>query len=731
MFPKYLNEIEDIDMRKAVEGCLINNKITGRKVRILVNRLKYEKIENLTWKNFCLLIENELNIHNDMNCSDALRKLFGYIVESDLYVGQELPYLKKFSTWLQKTKRIKTDKLKYFFDKDRSLESTLFYSYQNRYKLITLKSSNTFIINLISEYLKIRVPGNFNEKFYEDFFRSCEEINNYTSISNFNYTTFLKQFNYFNNNYNKSCKNRDDNFCLRDLISFYNYILSLPEGNNILKISDPIDKNMLVRGDFISLFINNFRLVHYNPNECYPQHNKWVLTPNGFEYKSTRMHANKYYLIDFTKIKNSLYRDICKDFFWSQTTTIPVRINKLRQLIYSLNYIEKYKESFINNLSKKIIYENIISTDIYSYKIHILNTFNVGTTASAYLLTLKEFLIFSKEKNLLNVHNACFEYLESQPRKKGEGGLDIPDNDLKKLENQLRNVAYDNDENFLYYVIFHIAIDTEFRISQILSLKINEIEEGMKTNQYFIKSITKVSNGNIIPQAISSYTKRHIDEAIKYTSNLRKECSDSNIKSNIFLRRSNRNTISIITIDSFNRFIKSQCEAIGIYSYTAANLRDTHMTKSKEYILKKELSSLEEKVLTGHKTPEVTNENYYNPKIRTYLESTFGIIIGDVDIKGNIIRESESNFTKADTVADECGFCNKISCDMLNFLDCLMCNGFVVTLDRIPFYEKKLAILDKFIDNEQIEHEREHLVTIKRLFVAYLEKLYILKETSI
>lgn len=731
MLPKYLNEIENDDMKKAIEGCLINNKITGRKVRILVNRLRYERIENLTWENFCLLMENELKIHNDMNCSDALRKLFGYIVESDLYVGQELSYLKQFSTWLQKTKRITTNKLKCFFNKYRALESTLLYSYSNRYELITLTSSNRFIVNLISEYLKVRTPGSIDETFYLNFFKSCEDIESYTSLSDFNYSTFLKQFNYFKDNYTQICKSSDENFCLRDLISFYTHILSLPDGTDIFKISDPIDKNMLLRGDFISLFINDFKLVHYNPNESYPSHNKWMLTPNGFEYKSTRMNANKYYLIDFTKIKNTLYRNICKEFFWSQTTTIPTRIVKLGQLIYSLNYIEKYKVNFINNLAEQIIYENIISTDIYSYKVHILNTFDVGTTASSYLLTLKEFLAFSKEKKLLNVHNACFEYLECQPRKKGQGGVDIPDDDLKKLENQLRNVAYDNDENFLYYVIFHIAIDTEFRISQILSLKINEIEEGMKINQYFIKSITKVSNGNILPQAISTYTKRHIDEAINHTSNLRKECSDCNIKNNIFLRRAKRNTISIVTVDSFNNFIKAQCDAIGIDIYTAANLRDTHMTKSKEYILKKELSSLEERALTGHKSPEVTNENYYNPKIRTYLESTFGIIIGDVDIKGNIVRESEANFTKADTVADECGFCNKTSCDMLNSLDCLMCNGFVVTLDRIPYYEKKLAVLDKFIDDEPIEHEREHLVTIKRLFVAYLEKLYTLKETFI
>ena len=151
------------------------------------------------------------------------------------------------------------------------------------------------------------------------------------------------------------------------------------------------------------------------------------------------------------------------------------------------------------------------------------------------------------------------------------------------------------------------------------------------------------------------------------------------------------------------------------------------MTKAKEYALKNGISMIELNTLTKHKNIDTTNNHYVGKQIRDYLEATHSIIIGDVDIKGTILKSLEDEIPKENLVDDECGYCNKECCDLFSNLDCPMCNGFIVTLDRIPYYEDKIAKIDKKISSEPIEHEREHLRTLKRLYLAYLEKLYQLK----
>ena len=60
-------------------------------------------------------------------------------------------------------------------------------------------------------------------------------------------------------------------------------------------------------------------------------------------------------------------------------------------------------------------------------------------------------------------------------------------------------------------------------------------------------------------------------------------------------------------------------------------------------------------------------------------------------------------------------------------IDCLLCNRFITTPAHISAFEIQIKEISILLQNEQLEHEREHLYVVKRLYVAYLEKLYIFK----
>ena len=62
----------------------------------------------------------------------------------------------------------------------------------------------------------------------------------------------------------------------------------------------------------------------------------------------------------------------------------------------------------------------------------------------------------------------------------------IPDNELNKLIKVIEYNADNNVQKFLLSLIFKIALDTEMRISEILSLDIDCVKETSKNGEYVL-----------------------------------------------------------------------------------------------------------------------------------------------------------------------------------------------------------------------------------------------------
>lgn len=558
-----------------------------------------------------------------------------------------------------------------------------------------------------------------NINFAMSFLNSDNNIKNFYTISDFTYEVFKNQFEYF----------KDKPSELKELVKFHLYLYELSGSVNFFKPSDPIDTNMLQRPDFVQLVQDGYVLVNYNPFEEPPSYDKWLLKPNGFEDTTTLLKHDSYQKVDFSVVENKVYIPYLKQYFWECEVNLSSRKQWLSRIIDFLDFLADYKSKSIDNKNNNIDLESITTVEAYSYRGYIETLSISSKTKNIIYHAIKDFLYFCIDKKYLVVQSGAFDYLNSHSVPSGDGGTDIPEDELIKLEEQLRRHSEDNITRNLYYIIFHLAIETEFRISQLTSLKISNLKEGMKKNQFFIHSITKTSNADKEIQSITLYAKRHLDTAIKHTEKLREDAT-SDFKDYIFLAKKNANNrdISPIEPQAFNSYLKKQCREIGIKEYSASNLRDTHMTKAVEYGFKQKLNPSQMGTLTNHVKTATTNNHYVNHKIRTFAEATFGVVIGDVDIKGTILNTTNETFGKEDVVDNGCGFCRENTCKIKNELGCPMCDGFVVTLDRIPFYELRIKEIDTMIDNEPIAHEREHLQTIKRLYVAYLERLYTLLE---
>lgn len=724
---KKIDIIIDNDMKNAMLDFYSKVELNSSQEKYFNNYIsRYQNInlETLNWETICDIASSIDSSHISGNFGVHNLNFVKYLIENNLYKD---PFIDENSDFILNLLNSSTEK-RYrimFFDKNFNLKNLFICKHMYSYKdkngrrenkvgnlIIDTKLDNPFLVKLLDGFYKSDFFSIGNKKndfdFSRNFHKSYDGLSTFEDVTDFNFKVFEKQFNFYKENKNQ----------LSALISFYKYLHSIYE--DIFKPSDPVDIFWIIKHvNFANQFRNGFRLVDLNPMEPYPTKDRWMLRPNGEENYTTRLDKTNYLEVDFTKIEHVDYRPFLKDFFWKSTSTLLVRRGNFYYLVEFLNFIYEYKTLNIKNNSN---YNEITSLEIYSYLGFIsgkysLKVYNDKVTA------LRAFL----RADYFNVEPVVFDFLVYVGTTAPPGGKSIPENDLKILNNHLLNLSHDSVENFIYYIIFKLSLDTTFRISYILSITIDSIKEAMKKEQYYINAVTKTSNKEKVKEHISKRDYRLLENAIKITNPLR-DIAPKEYKNFIFLQNTQRRGVIPINPENFNTFLKGECISLGLPKYTAENLRDTSITDALDFAVEKGLSPQETQILIRGKLSTKVKHYFDAQESKMFVEATYGVIIGNIDLKGQILETTDSSsFSKDELMDDGCGFCKENECRIHNQIGCPMCKFFIVTLDRIPFYIKKLEQLDTAIENETIEHEKEHLIAIKELYAAYLSKLLDLK----
>ena len=124
-----------------------------------------------------------------------------------------------------------------------------------------------------------------------------------------------------------------------------------------------------------------------------------------------------------------------------------------------------------------------------------------------------------------------------------------------------------------------------------------------------------------------------------------------------------------------------------------------------------------------------THLRYYdNSDVYSLCEQYFDVTIGDLDFNGNVVKDFAGSIEN--TVENGCGYCKNNHCNNTTMFDCFLCENFITTLNNKNVFEYEIDQLSNKIYNEQNEHEREFLVSKKRLLVAYLAKIIELEKES-
>ena len=541
------------------------------------------------------------------------------------------------------------------------------------------------------------------------------------SVSDLNFKTFKSQIMFFykkNNDYGRfsavSCT-----------VAFYLYITHNIDDQIFEK--DGVPSSILQRSTISKEIVEGYHLIKYNQMEKTPECDKWL-----FCYKKSE-NSSIYEIdaVDFTRILSKTYRSWVKHYIWKEDVKVHSKLDPLPMFVKAFNYVHDIKTGAALNVFATSGDETKFDVrDAMAYKNYILEAYENNRTRNAHIYSIRNLLRHVFRNNLGDIDAGVFYTLNHTVDQTYDNTCPIPNSELSQLSALIKEKASSDPLADMYSSIFFIALETEFRGSQIVSLPKNCLRETAKNGEYVVVSETKTSAGELVEQPISAYVEREIRHVMQITNIYREKCTNTRLKNHLFIvPGAKRNTFKPLSKVKFNSFLKACCSELALPLYTLENLRDTHMTKAEEFKIRNQLSDIEQSVLTGHSSTVVDDIHYVKLDIREMLETLHGTIIGDVQLDGKIYSSLDSSITNSENeVSNSCGWCKSSSCNVMVNLDCPMCKNFVTTISRLPYFEEQVKILDKKIVAASIPHDKEDLVNIKRLMLRYIEEILKKKE---
>lgn len=679
-------------------------------------------IESIQWNPLCEIV------NNTPLAAPGICDFIYFLLKNDLYSGdhrEKLNELKEFFSAFNITNS-SIHKI-FIFDEVEKI-----YYYQPDLLLLGRNYNGPRFIFINSDTKSIRellfiffAQDNLGISFCSDFYTLFNQSlgDNICEVfkpSDFNCITYQTQLNFFLEANLKKTKT-----VILSLNRFYVYLSDIL-GVEIFKKTDALELIFLKRQDYAQRMIDGFEPIYFNPYTPTPTSDKWILHVNNNDQNSTTSSPITTRVYDFTSIHSQFYRNLTKEYIWNnRTINFTKKGTLLNKLTNPLNFISKLKNK-PDSPNPKEDYINIQESIILYHWID--TTCQTNSRKNNYVFGIKSFLSYTQKMDTIKLELLSLNYINEFPRTPDKKATAIPDHELEKINSIMVKHLNDSYINQLYYAIFHLCLQTEFRISQICSLHANCIVPTLKNNQYKILTKSKTSNGQQYTAIISKMTKAHIDNIINISEKTRNECTDPKVQHYLFLYKGRQHTYRPLDSQNFRLYFKKCCALAGVQNHNPNNLRDTHMTKAEEFRMRHNESDAVLTVLSGHRQVDITHNHYIQTQLTKMLESTYGIIIGDIDINGTIISEIENSkiSNREHLVEQGCGYCTKEKCEIYSGISCLMCKDFVTTLENQRDFEIAILKLDNLITSAPTQHDKDDLSNIKRLFVAYL--LQILKQ---
>ena len=589
----------------------------------------------------------------------------------------------------------------------------------NTFETPSQKLNVNYYINVPVEYEIYGFLAEFTKKyqaltkeldvFLSDFLVPTPNIK---SVKDLSYETFIKQLNYC---YEKTKNNRNCH-----TVSFYLFVF---QKTGIDIFSDgPVPTRVLNMERLGTHILNGYKLVTYNPISDVPNEDKLIISLPIKETRKNYTNSNSF-AINLTNIKNENYRKWVKDYLWKYpNSNFDIKVNNISPQRIICNQLTEIEENY--HLDSK---DYDITADLVKLWKLNLTSKKRGRHISTRCSDLSVLLNFAMEYEHATVENEVFYYLKNDTYNcKAYNSNPIPNSDLNKLVNVAIKKIDESMKNEMCYCLLCLLLNTSIRTKDLVNLERDCIRDTLKNGEYGLITSTKTSHNQDLDLPLPVNAKRIIEHLQNLSDSISNKCNDIRFKNKLFLyeNKSKRLQYSVINTKLFNDYLLKCCEEAKIKQYSAQNLRDTYMTNSEKYRISKGFSDMYDKILTGHANHETTEKHYVKMDFKTVYEATQGIIIGNIDLSGKIVKDVDSDIEKIEnSVEEDTGYCVDNTCKNMTFLSCYLCPHFITSPRQLNQFKKQYEEINKQILKAKLPHDKKDLCKIRELIANYIVKI--------
>ncbi|MGN0078389.1 MAG: tyrosine-type recombinase/integrase, partial [Coriobacteriales bacterium] len=695
--------------------------------------------QDISWEEECATLSrrNGLYVH--------LLTLFTVLLDRNLYVKDHREALEKlngpFKTILARSqssihgRMLCGSDIEYLCVLPSNFDST--HCLRAAKWIVTIRTRNAYLKGLLTDFLQEDDAYAFHptDEKVDVLVRGLgEAADKISRPEDFTASLFWRQAQLIREEYAEGTRGRVKNAAF--LRGFYQYLTDLEPERDLFENATNLSTELIHSGTLTHYIANDYLVTSFCPGIDLGDAERVALILRGYDDLSTCIVSEDSVQLDLSTLTCPFYRQELLAFACRSSQTLISAAQKqvphASRAMQSL-YEAKRKKGYPNPCLDKIT-----RAEVSLIREAVERLALEPGTKSALLTSIRAFFRWERDaRKRIDFEDFALDSLTgiSHVEYKNSARA-VPREHLALISSLLSEKARDSLEWMLANAVFHLLLQTEFRVGQICHLDVGCVRPTAKPNEHVIRSTSKTSKGEKEQCVITQRTLDVLNGAIDATEDVRRRFAKRSTSRYVFIYQNERQKLRRMSTQRFSKMLIACCKDLGIDPpYTANNLRDTHETLAVRISTSADGEvSPRAPLLTGHTGIRMAYAHYVDIGIEEMIAATFDVYIGDnlqVDADGKVVEVIPEEARGEDRVVEGgCGCCTAQYCSVTSPLPCLVCESFVTTIDHEPFFVRAMETVDAQLQHAASRHDAEDLTTIKRLLAAFLAAIYRKKEET-
>ena len=599
----------------------------------------------------------------------------------------------------------------------------------------TVDCKTNRILSEVTEYLNLDrptklVPDAERQDFLNFFIRSLgEHIDRIDGYKGYSEGTLFYQRDFILKRRNLNERQRRNQMMM--LVEFYRFITNKYPDEEYFNKAIRMPLRLLNNHKLTTYFLGGWDFIRYSSTMKFEELGKVIFVLHGFDSISTRMAAEDFVPVEFDKIDSVFFRELLFDYMRSSVVSfgecIAIHAGSIADVLNSMSAVKSGQFTGSASETHWTVQEARLMKRLIDAGKNKQKGPNPGQNVSLGTKNnrigfMRRWFLWADSHGRMTFDRTFFDELTQFEEPAKRDAKPIPAEYLQPIFDLAREKSMSDDKAKLCYIAMKLIHQTNFRPSDILSLRTTDITQALSAGINVIRRKTKTSGRSKQLDTLTKYDMVLIDEAISVTAPLRENAVDATMKNRIFIYQTRSDALDVLKCSDVYSFMRDLCRELGLAKvYGPYNLRYTYMTKVFEKAVANDMSEAEVRVLTKH-VKLGTTLGYVKKNRSDYFKALYQVMMEgeQMDVSPKVVDKIPEGAQELGVREGGCGKCKAANCLYKSILPCVTCENFVTTIEYEPFFKHMIQDIDEQLESAVFPHDREDFVTIKEVYVSFL-----------